>query len=797
MEGKINKPRLVFFQWNHEDLPKFLQLHTQVHVKCLSEFFEVVSINKDCDYRHICETYQPDLTLFESGFKSTISKKITIKNTSAYPEIPKLGLLNGDGWCSCRVGFFSDMEHWGIKNFFTIATSTAEYTPEISENLFVWPNFIDSDIYHDYGHGKIIPILFNGSMIALYPWRQKIFKLLSNCYPILTFPHLGYENHSTIMIHGEQYARTINSSWLVPTCGTIVKEIVRKHFEIPGSKSCLITERTPILEAAGFVDMQNCVFVNEKDILSKINYLFENPDKLEKITNAGYQHVQSNHTFKQRDQIFQWYNLNKDLKPSQKIVQLNPFESLTVVDKSSDVKNTPIISDGLILRLLREGDEKLWAGNYNEAERFYYKCLNFIPAMSEPKLKLAICSLFKGNSVDAYRLVKGPIYINLGIYKALDSDPVEWAYLIISLLCQGKLNEAIIRIQQFPSLQHPELDRTRWVIRCLQYQEYKTPMPDNSFKRARYSIHQLPQLSFTEWIKNLCLMLKACQQEKYAERLLLVVSINEPSEIKKKSSIGISRLLNNYWLFVRISWLKNLNRNFESLNIPDPRPGLPPISELDFIIRLSRWAKIDSGKKILFKYISYLKSYFNKLAFSNVNKNEFFLVLQSYLKDNQIETILIISESDPTIWTKAFFINKKTKSYIQNIFFVKTLTDKSVPLKKECYNNNGLKSYNFFSNVIESYSLEFYNCLSRIKEENRIDIFDLILIDNSAFKDCIDIDGLMGAETIILIGINAFPIFQIKEKLILSLKYTLVMQNPLYLNGYGIFKKNETLAVIK
>src|SRR4051794_6111477 len=118
MNNNTNKPRLVFFQWRHEGLPKFLQLHTQQHVKCLSEFFEVVLINHDCDYSQICDLYQPDLTLFESGWKSTISRKITIKNTSAHPEIPKLGLHNGDGWCECRVGFFYDMERWGIETFF-------------------------------------------------------------------------------------------------------------------------------------------------------------------------------------------------------------------------------------------------------------------------------------------------------------------------------------------------------------------------------------------------------------------------------------------------------------------------------------------------------------------------------------------------------------------------------------------------------------------------------------------------------------------------------------------------------
>ena len=90
------KPRLVFFQWNHQDLPQFLQLHMQQHVKCLAEFFEVTVINKDCDYSEICDRYHPDLTLFESGYETYISKKIIIKNTKVNPTIPKIGFLNAE-----------------------------------------------------------------------------------------------------------------------------------------------------------------------------------------------------------------------------------------------------------------------------------------------------------------------------------------------------------------------------------------------------------------------------------------------------------------------------------------------------------------------------------------------------------------------------------------------------------------------------------------------------------------------------------------------------------------------------
>jgi hypothetical protein len=591
MEIVANKPRMIFFQWDHSKLPKFMQLHTQLHVKCLTEFFEVVLINEDCDYKQICDMYQPEVTLFESGWKSTVSRRLKIENTSAFPEIVKIGLHNGDGWCESRVSFISDMYKWGINTFFTISTTTAENTPEIAENLYVWPNFIDGEIYRNYDQTKVVPILFNGSMNSLYPWRQKILKNISNFYPHMIFPHLGYENRSSQMVSGEQYARIINASWFVPSCGTIANELVRKHFEVPGSKSCLITEKSPSIEAAGFVDMQNCVFADDRDVLDKLDFLFKEKNELQKIINAGYEFVHTHHTLKQRDQIRQWFDLFKNLKPSEKIIQTNPFKPLSVVEKSTGKVSTPIVSNGLHLKLLRKGDENLWEGKYEEAEDQYLECLKYISWMSEPKFKLAICNLYKGNAITSVHWIVQPIQNQIGIYKGKEPDPIEWAYLIISLLCQGKLNEATIRANQFPMLMHTELERIRWVINYLQHGVDKNSFPLIPSLKNRPSIHQLPQLSFKDWINNLIKMLKACQQKSYEKDLRAMFS-SENYLSKNHQNIFIlgKKLISKYLLWVQINYLKNLNDLFEISHIPNRR-GLPSISLKDFIIRLGKRTK--------------------------------------------------------------------------------------------------------------------------------------------------------------------------------------------------------------
>jgi hypothetical protein len=597
--NKTIKPKLVFFQFKHDNnLAKFVLIHRQQHIKCLSEFFEVTVINKSCDYKQICDKYQPDIALFESGVNYTACQRLEIKNTSAYSEIPKIGFHNGDPWCDCRSIFLADMDNWGIDTFFSIGTTAHEYMPEIAEHLFIWPNFIDADLYQDYGESKTIPILFTGNITPLYPWRQRIKNIIDAHYPSESSPHKGWSGKATAqMLYGEQYARKINASWFVPTCGTMAKIIVRKHFEIPGSKSCLIAERTPSVEAAGFVDMQNCVLADDNDILDKLNYLFQNLDELEQIIDAGYKLVHSRHTLKQRDQIFQWFNLKKTLKCGQKIIQRNPFESLITVNELLDNQNSTIVLNGLDRILLHQGDEKLWSSKYDEAEVLYLKCLNYAQPMPEPKLRLALCNLYKGNASVAYSWIFQPIQWTLQFFQATEPDPVEWAYLIISLLCQGRLKDAILRAEQFPLLHHIELDRVRWVINTLQNRTDKSYLPEFDISKRRYSVHQLPQRNSSDWLNQLLIMLQDCQQFTLLEYLNTSINSDTKYLVKENNlaEINIAKEV-RYFIKPRVIWLKLLKNLLNKLSINDPDSNLPPISEIGYIILLGRWLRLNRIK---------------------------------------------------------------------------------------------------------------------------------------------------------------------------------------------------------
>ena len=520
--ARSSRPKLLFFQRRYDKTtPTFLQAHFQDHVRCLALFFDVTVVNRDCDFLEVCDLHRPDLALFETGSNLETSHALRIKNIHANAGVARLGLFNFDGWCETRAGVLSEMEHRGIEDFVSIAVTAAEHTPAIAHRLICWPNFIDAEIHRDYGEGKSIPVLLTGAQAPLYPWRARVFKRVSARFPATLMKHSGYyQSRGETMVQGEAYARMISASTFVPTCGTVANEVVRKHFEIPACGACLVTERSPGLLAAGFVDMENCVFADDGDVLDKLDHLLANPDELQRITAAGHALVHSRHTMAHRDQILQWWKLHRRLKQGESIAQLSPFESpVIVVATQASVSPMPINSGGLHLALLAEGQALLEAPQVDEARSKFRAVLEYMTNLPEAKFCLALCELHRGQARAAHALLRDTVEYTLVGYRAVDPDPVEWAYYVISLMCLGRGREAVRNARKFMHLQHPELERARWAAHAAAGRS----VPDGRHSlqmHHRRSLHKLPERSIQSWLQELAAMLQACGQVDTATRVV-------------------------------------------------------------------------------------------------------------------------------------------------------------------------------------------------------------------------------------------------------------------------------------
>ncbi|PCK80305.1 MULTISPECIES: glycosyltransferase family protein [Rhizobium] len=586
MNSKVDhrKPRLVFFQWDHQpnaNAAGYLLLHMQQQVKCLATHFDVVVVNRDCDYAEICDRYEPDLTLFESGYRSHGSRRIKITNTTTNIAVPKLGLHNADPWCDRRAGFLSDMEQWGIETYFAIATMTPEYMPAVKENLFVWPNFIDPEVYRDYGQQKVIPVTLTGQAYGLYPWRQAIFPIIRDRYPCLVSPQHAYESKlASRLLSGEAYARALNASLVAPTCGTMGGEVVRKHFEIPGAKSCLVAERTAAVEAAGFVDMENCVFVDSSNVVEKLDYLFAHPDEIRRITAAGYDLVHSCHTLTHRPQIYQWFMLSQGLQVGEKIIQSGPFGKLAKVGRTSMQQSVHIVGEASDRALLKQGDLLLEQGRVEDAKHCYERCLDFVSYLPEAKFRLALCALEEGDADRASGLLVDLVKVTMTDYGALDPDPVEWAYFLLALICRGQLKQASKLQHFYPSLFHDEIRRAHFVIAQLGGSaDAVVPRSDGS---DRKSVHQLPDRTDSEWLEWFTDILERCQRPDLANSLRLATlggsAAGENTKAPHFEADGGLRLR----LYSGIDGL------MVKLRLNGLRPNVPPLPEFRYFWHLAR-----------------------------------------------------------------------------------------------------------------------------------------------------------------------------------------------------------------
>jgi tetratricopeptide (TPR) repeat protein len=579
---------------------------------------------------------------------------------------------------------------------------------------------------------------------------------------------------------GERYARTINASSIVPVCGTIAKEVIRKHFEVPGCKACLITERSASLEAAGFVDMQNCVFSDGDDVLDKLDWLFGNPEMLSSITEAGYQLIHSRHTLNHRDQIFQWFNLQKTMEANQKIVQLNPFNSPILVEKSSAQRSTHVISNGLHLALLRKGDEKFSAGKFEEAEACYRKCFNYIRWMPEPKLRMAVCSLFKGNAKAALIWIEEPIQFTLAQYKSADPDPVEWAYLIVSLLCLGRLDSAIKHAIQFPSLSHPELDRVKWVCNALK-DKGGIQMPDDCVRKRRCSIHKLPERSTKEWLRQLFIMLNECGQSDVADRLkeyLFLESKNTQRSPIDKMGLGRCTFDQDREMKEREFIRKHVFSSEWRLRL--------------FIRNLKSTCK--HSISLILHRLEAKYGYFLPYHLSEMRNDELFKLVLNLAREEKIETALIIGASLGDGSTEAFLVGAKQNKHRPLVFCIDGAERRWRRANKSGDHGSLVKWYSLSSYARESIVQELENTIEEIMQDNRLNCYDFVLINSSYFRGQLSANSFLikqlgKARLILMDGINSPHSNDFQRILLRDSVYGFEAVNPGLRDGYSLLRR--------
>ena len=189
------------------------------------------------------------------------------------------------------------------------------YYPKLNYNLYWLPHSIR---YLDipFNNNPINKILISGRLNKnLYPNRCHIVSLSKTNKQLEYFkPNVGYrvnvlnENH----ICGKKYIEKLNQYICCFTDDACNERpyIVAKHFEILSSGSLLLAcnlNTKKEFESLGFIDNEHYISCSKDNMIEKINYIFNNKKKIDRIRENGYKFALEKHNYKNRIQ----YLLNK------------------------------------------------------------------------------------------------------------------------------------------------------------------------------------------------------------------------------------------------------------------------------------------------------------------------------------------------------------------------------------------------------------------------------------------------------------------------------------------------------
>jgi len=217
-----------------------------------------------------------------------------------------------------------------------------------------------------------------------------------------------------------------------------------------------------------------------------------------------------------------------------------------------------------------------------------------------------------------------------------------------------------------------------------------------------------------------------------------------------------------------------------------------------------------------------------------IKNDEFYAAIQQIARQESIQTVLEIGSSSGGGSTEAFVSglqenpNKPTlfcmevskprftelQEKYKNYSFVKCYNISSVSLEQFPDEDEVIKFYNTEQTALNNYPLDRVlgwlrqdieylrnigvneNGIKKIKRENKIEFFDVVLIDGSEFTGNAELKQVYGASIIFLDDINTFKNFNNHQRLLIDKSYKLLAQNNAVRNGYSIFKKANEVDVL-
>ncbi|MDW7650438.1 MAG: glycosyltransferase [Bacillota bacterium] len=182
-----------------------------------------------------------------------------------------------------------------------------DWFPDLAAKFRWLPNFVNIEVFKDYGLKKEIDYLLMGALSEkVYPLRTKIAAEMADVEGFVHHRHPGYRDFlpEEGQLVGESFAREINKAKMFFTDDSIFKYPIAKYFEVPACNTLLLASGSRELTDLGFVDGVTFVEVNHTNYLQKAKYYLKDEDARLTIAQRGYEMVRKKHSTAARTHQF-------------------------------------------------------------------------------------------------------------------------------------------------------------------------------------------------------------------------------------------------------------------------------------------------------------------------------------------------------------------------------------------------------------------------------------------------------------------------------------------------------------
>lgn len=227
--------------------------------------------------------------------------------------------------------------------------------------------------------------------------------------------------------------------------------------------------------------------------------------------------------------------------------------------------------------------------------------------------------------------------------------------------------------------------------------------------------------------------------------------------------------------------------------------------------------------------VSLSTSELNNIIPPEIKDGKFYFLIRKLTQQENIKTILEIGSSSGTGSTEAFVTGLSQNPNKPTLFCMEISKPRFAELQKRYAGNPNVKCYNISSISVDKFPTEqqvsaFYsntrtalnnypierilgwlrqdieylkgsgvcnNGIDKIKQENKIKDFDMVLIDGSEFAGAAEFEAVYGARFILLDDINSFKNYDNYKRLLKDPNYSIVEENWQLRNGYAVFARNN------